>query len=142
MGKRLPSSTSNLHNNSTQANNLKSGSNQDCSSINSSVINETIAQITASKKNENSTSSISSLDQQSLYPNLEDCVRKTLEDAKVAENEAVEFLRSHGQQQTSNNEENENNRDTGEQQKNNQQKQHKNQNLQKLYSFFKKPLFR
>nr|CAD2174203.1 unnamed protein product [Meloidogyne enterolobii] len=142
MGKRLPSSTSNLHNNSAPNNNLKSsGSNQDCSSINSSVINETIAQITASKKNENSTSSISSLDQQSLYPNLEDCVRKTLEDAKNAENEAVEFLRSHGQQQTSNNEENENNRNTGEQQTNNQQK-HKNQNLQKLYSFFKKPLFR
>jgi len=65
-----------------------------------------------------------------------------LEDAKNAENEAVEFLRSHGQQQTSNNEENENNRNTGEQPTNNQQKQHKNQNLQKLYSFFKKPLFR
>uniref|UniRef100_A0A915MN14 Uncharacterized protein n=1 Tax=Meloidogyne javanica TaxID=6303 RepID=A0A915MN14_MELJA len=93
LGKRLPSPTSNLHNNS--ANNLKFGSNQDCSSINSSVINETIAQITASKKNENSTSSISSLDQQSLYPNLEDCVKKTLEDAKVAEDEAAEFLRSH-----------------------------------------------
>ncbi|CAK5088216.1 unnamed protein product [Meloidogyne enterolobii] len=142
LGKRLPSSTSNPHNNSAPNNNLKSsGSNQDCSSINSSVINETIAQITASKKNENSTGSISSLDQQSLYPSLEDCVRKTLEDAKNAENEAVEFLRSHGQQQSSNNEENENNRNTGEQQTNNQQK-HKNQNLHKLYSFFKKPLFR
>ncbi|KAL7071575.1 hypothetical protein ACQ4LE_009475 [Meloidogyne hapla] len=143
--KRLPSTSSNLQaNNSIQNNNLKTcDSNQDCSSINSSVINETIAQITASKKNENSNSSISSLDieqQQGLYPNLEECVRKTLEDAAAAESEAAAFLRSHSQQQPTNNDENTKN--STEQQINHQQKQQKNQNLQKFYKFFKKPLFR
>ncbi|KAF7635549.1 RING-type domain-containing protein [Meloidogyne graminicola] len=126
--KRMTSSSTN----NDSKNNLKiTDSNQDCSSINSSVINETINQITSKNSSNSSSSSSSSiLEQQNLYPNLEECIKKTLEDSAIAENEAIKFINSH--QQFNKKEENVENNDGTNQQN----------NFKKFYNFLKKPLFR
>lgn len=70
------------------------------SSANSSIIQRTINEAITARSSASDLSSAASR-QQPLYPDFAECIRKTMEDAAVAEQEAIQFLRTHSSQQHS-----------------------------------------